>query len=63
MKQEERVGDFVWITSLGLQLPLLELVGAGYIQGGDSSQEDWTSIRGKLFHHFLKKRIACSLNS
>ena len=54
MKQEERVRNFVWITALGLQLPLLELVGASDVQGGDSPQEDWPGVRRQLFHHFLE---------
>ena len=57
MKQEERVRNFVWITALRLQLPLLELVGASDVQGGDSPQEDWPGVRRKLFQHFLENCI------
>ena len=57
MKQEERVRNFVWITALRLQLPLLELVGASDVQGGDSPQEDWPGVRRQLFQHFLKNCI------
>ena len=34
MKQEEWIRNLAWITSLRLQLPLLELVCAGDVQGG-----------------------------
>ena len=54
MKQEERVRNFVWITAFCLQLPLLELVSASDIQGGDQPQEHWPGIRRQLFKHFLK---------
>merc|ERR1712108_61399 len=62
MKQEERIRNFAWITALRLQVPLLELVGAGDIQGGDSPKEDWPGIRRQLFQHYLCQVLDVNLS-
>jgi len=62
MKQEERVRKFVRITAFCLQLPLLELLSASDIQGGDKPQKHWPSIRMQLFKHFLSQLVNVNLS-